>query len=379
MPRPTAGWIARRIALVVGAILVVLAALEVTLRWQPLLLGQAFANGALSRYHAGAGGIYYHDPALGVHFMIPNHRATMYFNGYVWKHETDALGFRNRPLHVPADVVLLGDSVVYGHGVDFEHTIGHYLEQRSGLRVANLGRQGDSAFQEAYLLTEYLPVFKPRVVVHVYTPNDIADLYVHLTDARMEAFLARPVDRITFPARTDPATLLAERDRSLRKRGVKAWTRELYVAKMLRWLRYSYRQWRGVAGVAVANAAARPDPSRVDPARVSVDPESLGWRYTAHALAYMKHLADRAGARFLMAPMAQGRQLEILRSIAARHGIDLVDPGPLVPLYVGPLFLPNDGHLTPEGARTMAGRIAAAIADAPPAATGPPADGARTR
>src|SRR5262249_44873319 len=151
-----------------GAIVVVLAALEVTLRWRPLLLGPAFANGALSRYTIRPGGIYYRDPRLRMNFMVPDFTTTMYYNGYVWHHQTDALGFRNQPLHVPADVVLLGDSIVYGHGVEFEQTIGYYLEQRSGLRVANLGRQGDCAFQEAYLLTEYLPVFKPRVVTVVF-------------------------------------------------------------------------------------------------------------------------------------------------------------------------------------------------------------------
>jgi hypothetical protein len=112
-----AGRVAVRIALVVGAILVVLAVLEVTPRWRPILLGQAFANGALSRYSAKPGGIYYFDRSLRMYFMRPNHRAVTCYNGYVWRHETDALRFRKATLHVPADVMLLGDSVVYGHGV----------------------------------------------------------------------------------------------------------------------------------------------------------------------------------------------------------------------------------------------------------------------
>ncbi|MGH7343049.1 MAG: hypothetical protein ACREKH_21395, partial [Candidatus Rokuibacteriota bacterium] len=357
------GAIAGRIALVLASILVVLGALEVTLRWRPTLLGQAFANGAASKYTLRPGGIYYSDRALGMRFMLPNHRTTMYYNGYVWQHETDALGFRNKPLHVPADVVLLGDSVVYGHGVDFEHTIGHYLERRTGLRVANLGRQADCAFQEAYLLTEYLPVFRPRVVVHVFTANDIEDLYVLLRDEAMHAFLAQPVERITYPPRTDPATLLAERERDARRRSLRSWAKqELYVMKMFRWLDYRFRQWRRTAAVTVAEAASAHS-RRYDPDEVNRDPESLGWRYTAHALAYMKHLSDRAGARLVMVPLARDRQLEILRSIAARHAIDLVDTSAL---YAGPSFLPNDGHFTPHGARTMADLIAADIARQPP-------------
>jgi hypothetical protein len=362
MNRWLAGRITVRVALVVGSILVTLGALEITLRWRPTLLGHAFANGAASKYTVKLGGIYYFDRRLGMNFMLPNHDTTMYYNGYVWRHETDALGFRNKPLHVPADVMLLGDSLVYGHGVDFEHTLGHYLEQRTGLRIANLGRQGDCAFQQAYLLTAYLPVFKPRVVVHVFAPNDVEDLAAYLQDEAMEAFIAQPVDRITYPPRTDPATILAARERQARQRTLGKWAREeLYVMKMFRWIKYSYRRWRAAAALATAGAVSPPE-RPLDPAQAGIDPASVGWRYTEHALAYMKHLADKAGARLLMAPVTQGRQLEILRSIAARHAIELVDT---TPIFTGPSFLPDDGHFTPRGARVMADLIAAEIERSP--------------
>ena len=344
-----------QIALAVASILLVLGALEATLRWRPTLLGQEFANGALSRYSTKSDGIYYYDRRLRIHFMIPNYRTTMYYNGYVWDHQTDALGFRNAPLHVPADVVLLGDSVVYGHGVDYEHTVGHLLERRSGLRVANLGRQGDCAFQEAYLLTEYLPVFRPRVVVHVFSPNDIDDLYVFLSDTAMRAFIAQPVEGITYPSRIEPAQALAEHEGRIRNRRLlRRLDDELYVMKMFRWLGYRFREWRASPSRA---EAASPDPrTRYDVPNAGTDPSSLGWRYTAHALAYMKYLTDRAGARLVMAPFAQGRQLEILRDVAARHGIEIVDTAAL---FTGPTTLPNDGHFTPYGAQAMADLIAA--------------------
>ena len=344
-----------KLALAVGSVLLVLVALELTLRQWPTLLGQEFANGALSRYTTNAGGIYYSDRGLRMHFMIPNYRTTMYYNGYVWQHQTDALGFRNDPLHVPADVVLLGDSVVYGHGVNFEHTVGHLLEQRSGLRVANLGRQADCAFQEAYLLTEYLPTFRPRVVVHVFSPNDIDDLYAYLSDAAMQAFIATPLDRIAYPPRTDPARLVAERERRLRARSLGRRAEEnLYVMKMFRWLDHRYREWRRFASIAEAA-----DPRRTfDVANPSTDPTSLGWRYTEHALAYMKFMADRGGARLLEIPIAHGRQLDILRDVAARHAIEVIDPAPL---FAGPSFLPHDVHLAHHGAGVMADLIAAHI------------------
>jgi hypothetical protein len=350
--------VAIRLGLVVAAILVVLGVLEVVLRLRPMLLGQAFANGALSRYTVRAGGIYYRDRNLRMNFMIPNHQTTMYGNGYVWHHQTDGLGFRNASPRIPADVVLLGDSLVYGQGVDFEDTLGNRLEQRSGLRVANLGRQGDCAFQEAYLLTAYIGVFAPRFVVYVFTPNDIEDLYVYLSDAAMEAFVAQPVEAIRYPERVPPDVALREREETIRHRTF--WKRveeESYVFKMGRFIRYLWREAGRRGGVGVA-AAAPSAGRRVDRDRVNIDPTSLGWRYTDHAIEYMTYLSRRHNARLFVVPAASGRQFEILREIARRHGASFVDT---TEFLRGPAFLPNDGHFSPEGARRLAATIARAL------------------
>ena len=95
-----------------------------------------------------------------------------------------------------------------------------------------------------------------------------------------------------------------------------------------------------------------------DVADVNADPTSLGWRYTEHALAYMKYRSEQARARLVMAPLTRARQLGILRDVATRHAIDLIDTSPI---FSGPSFLPNDGHLSPHGARAMADLIAADI------------------
>jgi hypothetical protein len=95
----------------------------------------------------------------------------MYYNGFSWKHETDAYGFRNAKTMLVADIVLLGDSNVYGHGLNLNHTIGHYPGEFTGLKIVNMARQGDSALQEAYLLTEYIQRFNPR---YVFTSSAIA-------------------------------------------------------------------------------------------------------------------------------------------------------------------------------------------------------------
>src|SRR5215813_2008617 len=347
MTQSTGVRIALRLGLVIASILLVLGVLEVVLRWRPTLLGEAFASGALSRYTVRAGGIYYRDRNLRMNFMIPNFQTTMYANGYVWPPQTDALGFRNATLHVPADVVLLGDSLVYGQGVDFEDTLGNRLEQRTGLRVANLGLQGDCAFQEAYRLTAYVDVFKPRFVVYVFTPNDIEDLYVYLSDAAMEAFIAQPVDAIRYPERIPPEVALRERDERIRHRPF--WKRveeQSYIFKMGRWIQYLWREARLPVGVPIA-AAAPLAGRRVDPKQVSIDSTSLGWRYTDHAIAYMTSLSRRHDARLFVVPVTGGRQFEILQEIARRHGASFVDT---TEFLSGPAFLPRDGHFSPEGA-----------------------------
>src|SRR5215813_1526925 len=256
MTQSTGVRIALRLGLVIASILLVLGVLEVVLRWRPTLLGEAFASGALSRYTVRAGGIYYRDRNLRMNFMIPNFETTMYANGYVWHHQTDALGFRNAPLHVPADVVLLGDSLVYGQGVEFEDTLGNRLEERSGLRVVNLGLQGDCAFQEAYRLTAYIDLFKPRFVVYVFTSNDIEDLYVYLSDSAMEAFIAQPVEGIRYPDRVPPEVALREREERIHRQSF--WKRveeRSYVFKMGRWIQYLWREAGLATGVPPATAA----------------------------------------------------------------------------------------------------------------------------
>jgi hypothetical protein len=353
-----AGRALARPGLGVLAILLSLGALELVLRAHPTLLGREFANGALSRYTSGAGGIYYTDAALGIHFMIPDHGATMHYNGYRWRHRTDRLGFRTRALHVPADVVLLGDSIVYGHGVEIDDTLASALEGRTGLTVANLGHQGDCAFQEAYRLTENLGRFRPRWVVHVFSPNDVLDLYAYLGDDAMRRFIATPVEMLTYPPRTDPAAALRQRRRTLRQRSI--WQKAAegaYVAKMVRWLHLVARArgWQAGAGPAHALIPA----GRLDRPDVSADPTSLGWRYTEHAILYMAYRSRQTGARFLLAPVATASQFAILEELARRHALALVDTRVL---WRTPSFLPNDGHLSPEGARRMADLIAAAMA-----------------
>jgi hypothetical protein len=116
------------------------------------------------------------------------------------------------------------------------------------LRVANLARQGDCAFQQTYLLTEYIGTFRPGHVIYFFFENDISDLNQFLNDAAMRAFVARPLADIRYPPRTDPAVALRERETTLR-----FWLVRLrdasYSLKAARWLFVTPRR-RGGAGSA---------------------------------------------------------------------------------------------------------------------------------
>lgn len=339
--------------LLVSSVLACLLGLELVLRWRPTLLGETFATGALSRYTTRPGGIYYADRKLRMVFMIPNTTAPMYTNGYVWTHRTDALGFRNETVHVPADAILLGDSIVYGQGVDFPDTIGANLARLAGLRVMNLGQQGNCAWQEAYGLHAHIDVFKPAHVVYVFSPNDITDAYEFLSDAAMEAFIDTPIDQIRWPPRTDVQTLLALREAKNGQRSI--WKRieqEAYVFKVARWVRFELRRrWPAM----VAAAEAKPGRPRAG-GDVTLDPTSLGWRYTDKAIAYMAELARARGARFVVVPTVSGPQFEILREIAARRHLPFVNTLP--DMADASAWLPRDGHLSPHGARRLAELIA---------------------
>jgi hypothetical protein len=321
-----------------------LATPELVVRAAPAVLGQSFVNGLYTRYSTKPGGIYFEDPNLKINFMIPNYETRMYYNGYVWTHQADALGFRNRAVRIPADIVLLGDSFVYGHGVDVEQTVGHFLEECSGASVMNLGRQGDSPLQEAYLLAEHAALFEPRLVLYFFYDNDIRDLYVYLEPHELSRFIDQPMDQLSYPARAPTDVALRMRDQANLREGVLAGLREtLYLWKVVEWWRAQRRSHRLMR----------------DTASAAGDEHSLGWRYTKKAILYMRHIAAKHGAKFLIVPIVKGDQRlrHILTGIAREHELLILDTKHVTPAVSPGLFLPGDGHFSENGARVMAATV----------------------
>src|SRR5262245_16579711 len=348
--------IATNALVVAAATALALGIVEIVLRARPTLLGQAFANGVLSKYSDREGGIFYKDRQAQTRFMIPDFTTSMYANGYVWTHRTDALGFRNPHLSIPSDIVLLGDSYIYGHGVEVDATVAVILARLTGLAVANLARQGDCALQQAYLVAEFVPLFRPRYVFYFFFENDLADLYALLGEEGMRAYIEQPLESIRYPHRLEPAQALRERAERLARR---SWLRRLkdgsYVYRAIGWLRWKLR-------VGEAQAA------KSHPAPAAEDGGSLAWRYTRKAIRYMAAVSGGQGARFVIVPITPNtpRLQEILRAFAQDEHLDFVGTADLTMRADPSLWLPGDGHLSAKGAARFAELAAAYVATHPP-------------
>jgi lysophospholipase L1-like esterase len=283
-----------------------------------------------------------------MNFMIPNLKTTMYFNGYVWEHHTDALGFRNRQITVPSDIVLLGDSMVYGHGLNFDETLGHYLALQTGLTVTNLARQGDCFFQYAYLLTEYAPLFRPRHVLVFFTENDINDLYGYLSDEELIRFADTPITEIRYPQRLSLEASLEYRSNQNRPFS-QALGRSLYVARIADWL-------------AFRRALTKSQESMMSPTRSVYDPSSIAWRYSRKALMYMQDASSKHGSQLTLVtlPAHDTKLCGVIHGVARELGVPLLDacelrdPNPS-------WFLTGDGHFSATGTKAMAAIVARSL------------------
>src|SRR5262245_31546986 len=200
MNRPDAGLARsmRRVAGIAFSLLLTAALLEASLRTAPQLLGGDIANAIYSVFRDWPLGIYVRDPVLRMNFMVPGLDTRAYWNGYWWRHRTDAWGFRNPSDLERKSIVLLGDSMVYGLGVEEEDTVAHFLRAEHGRAAYNMARQGDCLFQEYVLARLYLPRLAPESVVLFVFLNDFREIEANQTP--IEESAAWMIDRIDYGA-----------------------------------------------------------------------------------------------------------------------------------------------------------------------------------
>ncbi len=162
--------------------------LEVMLRLFVHKLPHPIANDIVLCYSARSGGMYFVDHPSLTNFLLPNTTLKGLFNGHQWQHRTDARGFRNPP-NTESEVVLLGDSFIYGHGVEEAETVAAYLRKDHGWKVYNLARQGDFLTAQYLMLKLYFPELKPKKVILFPFVNDFGDI---LTSRSQEAIVKPP-------------------------------------------------------------------------------------------------------------------------------------------------------------------------------------------
>jgi hypothetical protein len=103
---------------------------------------------------------------------------------------------RSKRFHGYEEIVLLGDSVVFGQGLDDGYTIAAYMQKRlspKNIRVVMIGAPGYTSWNEYAALLRYRNLPKVKTVVVVYVGNDITMDNDHLklrqTEGRRIVFM----------------------------------------------------------------------------------------------------------------------------------------------------------------------------------------------
>lgn len=341
--------------------LLLLGALELLLRFDPLLVGERRANYIFSTYDSRPGGIYVREKRSRMHFMWPQFATANYWNGYRWQHATDERGFRN-PLGTPTEVLLLGDSMIYGHGVEEAETVTHSLRSEHGVGAYNMGRQGAALYDEYVLLRTFLPEVSPRAIVLFVFLNDFDDLEV---DRSAEEIAAIPeLDQLDDAALREWIRQLPSR----RPTALRCW---FWRRPSLRLLLAAAKELPGLLLTTPAFAAeAAADPPFLAP----LLDERRRTRLASYYTRILADLAKRCRAREIALRVvylgagedsrryaaAQESAVELVGEAARASDLRFFDSREI---FTGcaDCFLPRDGHFSAKGHRLLARFVAGTV------------------
>jgi hypothetical protein len=337
------------------------AGLEVALRLHPSLLGGQLANVAYSGYHWQRGGVYGLDANAGP-VLRPNVSRRMYWSGHWWHHATNERGWRG-PVADPADAVFLGDSMIYGHGVEEGDTVAARFARATHLATDNLGQQGTCLLQAYMTLLRRGVPLKPKRVFACAHPTDIRDAAVFWDETELRRFVAAGPDSDALP-RVRPMY-----------QPPPVWKPEWF------WSQHVAlpTELSGVLGAAVRarfGAGSAPFVSRdpfvptaaeIDEAVPGIDgppthPDRLGWEVQQMALVRIARLCTRIGATLVVFDLGYPRTYsraveEHARAIGATYS-----PAGRIVLARAQagerVYLADDGHWTGDGAAVVAAELA---------------------
>ena len=339
---------------------------ELVLRTSRGLVRGRVGNYVNGGYHDEPEGIYALDPHLG-RAMRPSVSRLMYWNGHWWRHDANADGYRGPALERAA-AVFLGDSLVYGHGVETGETVAARYAGRTGRPAANLGLQGACPVQSLSLLRERGLRLRPEVVFLCVHPNDLADVTFWLDAGEIRTFLA--------DSRQQPYLPLVRRELSSPHRSAWDWwllhaAVPLRSARLVRALAHQGASTEGGAPQAESAApsagpwlprrAALEEPFAPAQTGASEDVQ-LAWAVIRHAVERIRDASAGAGARLVVLDLGYpfafsaavedlARTLQVDYSPAGRVALERALAGE-------PVYLADDGHWSPLGNEVVAGELA---------------------
>jgi hypothetical protein len=349
-----------------GLLLAAVTALGVeALLWiRPTLVSGAVANKLYSRYHVYTGGMYERDRHLG-HALRPDFHASTYWNGHWWRHDTNAQGFRG-PSVSRADAVFLGDSMIYGHGIETDQTLPARFSALTGRPVANLGVEATGLVQTSILLRRKGLSLRPKVVFVCSHPNDLDDNTELYADAELRRFLS------------EPDYLPVVREKALWPKPwydlFEVWTRHLGLPLRSSGLVGTLGKAALTGTLGLRRGGEASPSTRFLPADEYVETpfapvlpgasprDRLEWEVHRRAVSVIHRLAEGIGARVVLFdigyPTAFSRAIE---GLARDEGVAYSPAGRAVLKRARSgeeMYLRDDGHWTPAGADAMARELA---------------------
>lgn len=252
-------------------------------------------------------------------------------------------------------VVLLGDSTVWGHGLEDDETLAAVLERHtSNTEAINLGANGYSTVQELVRLETEGMRYAPDWTVLFFTPNDLEDNFDDKGGGR-------PI----VSRRADGGFEIVNRP-----------VRSPWKSSHYQWLRHHSRLFNFVEyagemlGQSVRRRARDPRRSAAKPAAERRDDV---WGAFRHLLGRVSVLARRDGGRLLVVfSTSQGelrrardprRLARRLAALCDELGLPYLDPTDDFLEHPDPdrLFLFRDPHWSPAGAALVGRRVAAMV------------------
>jgi len=330
-----------RLGLAVISVVVTLAAAEVALRLLTVSPGD---------YRS----LVLPDARFG-HRLRPNAELTVSGVGgvYTTRFRTDSTGFRSRERGLGRTVILLGDSEVFGQGVDDDATLDAAIEHLIGGRVVNLGLPGIGTLAEEAILSEAGFPLSPTAVILFITPgNDLRD---NINYGRMQ------------PPRSKQRLALADRVRAGVQRLV-IWAPTLAGFLPTDQIPQLAEQWYSGPwvdkGLPLMEGAI---------ARMATNSRQVGVSFTvavipalpqfepSHKAAMFAMLPDNIASSLRADPRRPQRLVE---SLCAHHGIryiELLDEFSRLATEGVILKHPVDGHLNARGTAEIARIVASAL------------------